>query len=762
MTMHIDPVCGMNVDSEAGKPTHSYQEKTYYFCSEKCRTRFEADPYFFLSGAAKRKAKTAAKTVQYTCPMHPEIVQDHPGDCPICGMALEPMQPQLMAGPSELSDLEFRLKVSAVLTLPLLAFGMAEMFGWDLLQNISGRYGPILEMLLAAPVVLWAGLPFFRRGWASLRSLHLNMWTLISVGVGAAFAYSVVATLAPTLFPEGFRDHNGQSSIYFEAAAAIILLVLFGQVLEFRAREKTGDAIRSLMKLAPETARRINADGSEYDAPLANILVGDLLRVRPQDTLPLDGTVVEGHSFVNESMLTGEPLPVEKTSGNPVTGGTANGSGTFTMRAERVGEDTMLARMVAMVSSAQRSRAPVQSLADQVSAWFVPAVLVVALLTFNFWAFFGPSPAFVYASIAAVSVLIIACPCALGLATPMSVMTATGRGAQSGVLVRDAAALEQLALADTLVIDKTGTLTEGKPMVARVTAASMSENEVLALAAALEKGSEHPLAKAVLSEASARGLDLPEIKEFLALPGKGITGRAGTDKLALGNAALMSELGVSVDLPIVSAMAADGLTTLHLARNGSLAGIIGVSDSIKANAGATLEALRRSGLRIVLASGDTPQAARNVGAKLGIAEVIGNMQPDSKKRLIETLRSEGRIVAMAGDGVNDAPALASAHVGIAMGDGSDVALESAGITLLKGDLSGLLRARKLSSAMRRNIRQNLFFAFAYNTLGIPIAAGVLYPLTGWLLSPMFAAAAMSLSSVSVVANALRLRRVDLG
>ncbi len=761
MTQVTDPVCGMSVDTDAGKPSFEYAGQTYHFCGQKCRGRFEADPFFFVSGASKRKRQTHAGTVSYTCPMHPEIIRDAPGDCPICGMSLEPMVPVAASVNVELVDLTLRLKVAAFFTTPVLLFSMLPMLGWDIHQNLGRQVESVVQMVLATPVVLWAGLPFFVRGWVSVRNMRLNMWTLIALGVGTAFFYSVIATLAPDSFPAGFRRDSGKVAIYYEAAAVIMLLVLFGQVLELRARERTGDAIRALMKLAPLTARRINGDGSEYDAPLANILPGDQLRVRPLDTLPLDGIVIEGASFVDESMLTGEAIPVAKTVGAPVTGGTVNGLGSFVMRAERVGEDTLLARMVAMVANAQRSRAPMQSLADRVSGWFVPAVILVALLSFNLWAMFGPSPAYVYASIAAVSVLIIACPCALGMATPMSVMTATGRGAQFGVLVRDAAALERLAQADTLVIDKTGTLTEGKPVVVQIVGLGLADDEILRLAAGLEQGSEHPLAQAILAGAKARNLQPAGIEGFAAQPGKGVTGRVGTQKLAFGNGALMSDLGVSVTSRQAADMAAQGQTVIYLARDGQLAGIIGVADRIKDSASATLAALRKSGLRIIIASGDTPEAARSVAAKLGVAEVLGGMQPENKKRLIDSLRTAGRIVAMAGDGVNDALALTSADVGIAMGNGSDVALESAGITLLKGDLTGILRARKLSASMRRNIRQNLFFAFAYNTLGIPIAAGALYPLTGALLSPMLAAAAMSLSSVSVIGNALRLRRLNL-
>ncbi len=761
MTPNIDPVCGMSVDAQSGKPTHDYQGTTYHFCGQKCRIKFEADPYFYLSGASKRQPKSVTKAARYTCPMDPEIIRDHPGDCPICGMSLEPMEPGVGAATIELADLTRRLQISAVFTLPLLVFSMAPMLGWDFHHNLGGQVEAFIELALAAPVVLWAGLPFFRRGWASLRNLHLNMWTLISIGVGAAFAYSVVATLAPSLFPQGFRGHNGRVSIYYEAAAAIILLALFGQVLELRARSKTGDAIRALMKLAPETALRLNADGSEYSAPLANILPGDHLRIRPLDTIPLDGVITQGHASIDESMLTGEAMSVSKTAGSAVTGGTKNGAGSFVMRAERVGEATTLARMVAMVATAQRSRAPIQSLADKVAGWFVPAVMLSALLAFNFWAFFGPSPAFVFASIAAVSVLIIACPCALGLATPMSVMTATGRGARAGVLVRDATALERLALADTLVIDKTGTLSEGKPSVTRIIGLGLGDDEILAMSAALELNSEHPLGKAVLLLAEQRQLSIPTVTEFVAIPGKGVSGRIGADRLALGNGALMSDLGVSVTSPEVRELAELGQTVLHLARNGHLVGILGVGDTLKANAASALAALQQAGLTIIIASRDTPESARSIGAKLGVAQTLGNMQPENKKRLVQTLQADGHIVAMAGDGVNDALALSSADIGIAMGNGSDVALESAGITLLKGDLTGILRARKLSTALRRNIRQNLFFAFAYNTIGIPVAAGALYPLTGALLSPMFAAAATSLSSVSVIWNSLRLNKLQL-
>ncbi|MDX8498640.1 heavy metal translocating P-type ATPase [Mesorhizobium sp. VK4C] len=805
-----DPVCGMTVDPAAGKPTAEHAGRTFHFCSERCRTKFQAEPdkyltatdpvcgmnvdrasakhfirheghgFYFCSSGCKGKfeaepAKYLAgrpapqpmpKGTQYTCPMHPEIIRDKPGACPICGMALEPMGvPTGDEGPNpELVDFTRRFWVSAVLSLPLLVIAMAPMLGVSFESFIDGRTKTWAELALASPVVLWAAFPFFHRGWESVINRSPNMWTLISLGVGAAYLYSVIAALFPDVFPHQFRGHDGAVPVYFEAAAVIVALVFLGQVLELRARERTGSAIRALLDLAPKTARLIGADGSENDVPLDTVKTGDKLRIRPGDAVPVDGTVLEGRSAIDESMITGEPLPVEKSEGDPLTGGTLNKNGSLIMRAEKVGAETTLSRIVEMVAKAQRSRAPIQGLADRVSFYFVPAVVLVAIIAFIAWAVFGPEPSLIFATVSAVSVLIIACPCALGLATPMSIMTATGRGAHAGVLIKEAAALERFASVDTLIVDKTGTLTEGRPRLTDVIAAEgVDENELLALAATLEKGSEHPLAEAIVEGAAERGVKLADAEHFEAMTGKGVAGTVSGRKVALGNAAMMADLGVDT-APLsarAEALQAEGKTAMFVAVGGKLAGFVAVADPIKPTTAEAIKALHDKGLRIIMATGDNERTAKAIAGKLGIDEVRAGLLPDEKGALVDELRAHGAGVAMAGDGVNDAPALAGADVGIAMGTGADVAVESAGITLVKGDLNGIVRARTLAQATIRNIRQNLFFAFLYNVLGVPVAAGVLYPLTGTLLSPMIAAAAMSLSSVSVISNALRLRTLKL-
>ncbi|WP_349437848.1 heavy metal translocating P-type ATPase [Pararhizobium sp. A13] len=760
----IDPVCGMTVKLNAGKPNLEYQGTTYHFCSQRCHGRFGADPWFFLSGHAKDKPKAAKKATLYTCPMDPEIVRDAPGTCPICGMALEPMGAPVEGPNPELVYFTRRFWVSLACAVPLVILSMGPMVGLPIRDWIGARIATYLELLLATPVVLWAAKPFFERGWVSLRTGHYNMWTLIMLGVGAAYLYSVVATLFPSFFPMEFGGHHGDVAVYFEAAAVIVALVFVGQILELRARERTGDAIRALMNLAPKTARRIQPDGTEQDAPLENILAGDHVRIRPGEAVPVDGIVTEGRSSVDESLITGEPLPVEKIAGAEVTGGTINRNGTLVVRAEKVGSDTVLSQIVEMVASAQRSRAPIQKLADRVSGWFVPAVVLVAVAAFVGWLMLGPQPSFVYGLVAAVSVLIIACPCALGLATPISIMTATGRGAQSGVLVREAAALERLAAIDMLIVDKTGTLTEGKPRLTDVLVGpTFPENRLLMLAASLEKASEHPLAEAIVAGAKARDVPLVAVSDFEAVNGKGVSGRVDGDLVLAGNAAMLADVGIdtSAFADHAEGLRQNGRTALYVAVNSELAGLLALADEIKVNAVEAIRALHADGIRIVMATGDSAVTAHAVAKALGIDDVAADQLPEDKKALVERLKAEGRIVAMAGDGINDAPALAAADVGIAMGTGADVALESAGITLLKGDLSGIVRARTLSKATLSNIRQNLFFAFAYNAVGVPVAAGLLYPLTGSLLSPMIAAAAMSLSSVSVVTNALRLRRLKL-
>ena len=756
-----DPVCGMQVEIKEGGRTRDYGGDSFHFCSDGCLEKFDADPYFYASGNAKKAGQKATPGTQYTCPMHPEIVRDVPGSCPICGMALEPMVPS--DEPShELVDFTRRMWISVAAAVPLVILTMGELVGLPVRDWIGHRVATYLEFALATPIIFWAALPFFRRGIDSIRNVSPNMWTLISLGVGAAYLYSLVATFSPGLFPAEYRMGDGVGT-YFEAAVVIVALIFVGQVLELRARERTGDAIRALLDLAPKTARRILPDGSEYDAPLENVVEGDMLRVRPGDSVPVDGEVVEGRSSVDESMITGEPVPVEKVKGDRVTGGTINKNGTLAVRATQVGADTVLSQIVEMVAGARRSRAPIQGLADKVSSVFVPTVVVIALIAFGVWLWVGPDPALAFAIASAVSVLIIACPCALGLATPISITTAAGRGAQAGVLIKDAEALERMARVDTLIVDKTGTLTEGKPRLTDVVALRGDEAEVLGLAAALERGSEHPLAEAIVSGARDRGLTPDSARDFEAVTGKGVHGTVSGRKVALGNAAMMADLGISADEAEARAdtLRAEGKTAMFVAVDGALAGIVAVADPIKETTEAAIRELHVLGLTIIMATGDNRRTAEAVASRLGIDEVRAGVLPEDKQKLVEELRAKGKSVAMAGDGVNDAPALAAADVGIAMSTGADVAVESAGITLMRGDLVGLVRARKLAVATLRNIKQNLFFAFVYNAAGLPVAAGVLYPVTGLLLSPMIAAAAMSLSSVSVIGNALRLRRINL-
>ncbi len=753
----VDPVCGMTV-TEQSVDRHEREGRRYYFCSAGCLKKFAADPAQFAAfKPTSRHVQPPPVGATYTCPMHPEILQDHPGNCPKCGMTLEPLMPEMEEGENvELVDFQRRfwwtLPLSVVVTV-MAMFG--HQFGWFEMATQSW-----IELALSLPIVLWAGWPFFARGWQSVVNRSPNMWTLIGLGTGAAFVYSVVATAAPEVFPSSFVS-MGRVAVYFEAAVVIISLTLFGQILELKARSQTSAAIKSLLGLAPKTARRFRADGTEEDVPLSHVHVGDTLRVRPGEKLPVDGMVLEGGSAVDESMLTGEPIPVSKRVGDKVIGATLNTSGALVIRAERVGSTTMLSQIVQMVAQAQRSKAPMQRMADVVAGYFVISVVAVAALTFFAWGFFGPDPGWVYGLINAVAVLIIACPCALGLATPMSIMVATGRGATQGVLFRDAAAIENLRKIDTLVIDKTGTLTEGRPTFDRAVAAPGFEaDEVLRLAASLDQGSEHPLAETIVRAAKDRGMKLDKPENFESGSGIGVRGQVGGRQLALGNTTLMEQIGVEVT-PLVSqaeALRTEGASVMHLAVDGQLAGLLAVSDPVKQSTPEALATLKAAGLRIVMATGDGFTTAKAVAARLGIDEVHGEVKPADKLILIERLQKEGRVVAMAGDGINDAPALARADVGIAMGTGTDVAMNSAQVTLVKGDLRGITIARSLSEATVRNMKQNLMFAFLYNALGIPIAAGVLYPLTGWLLSPMIAALAMSLSSASVIGNALRLRR----
>ncbi|GAA6147786.1 heavy metal translocating P-type ATPase [Pseudooceanicola nitratireducens] len=805
-TVTRDPVCGMTVDPDAGKPSLTHDGHVYHFCCDGCRTKFQADPeayrtakdvvcgmtverataahmskhagekFYFCSAGCQTKFDAAPEDylgdrpapepmpegTMYTCPMDPEIVQDHPGDCPICGMALEPMTPTLDSGPHpEFVDFKRRLWLTAPLALAVFVLEMGAHMGLPFADWIGHRAFGWVQFALATPVV-WLCRIFFKRAWNSLKNRSPNMWTLIGIGTGAAYLFSIVSLLAPGLLPAQMADGMGMTPVYFEATAVILVLVLLGQVMELAARERTGDAIRALMDLAPKTARRVSGD-SEEDVPLDALQAGDILRVRPGDSVPVDGVVTEGRSSVDESMITGEPVPVEKVAGETVTGGTLNKTGSFLMEAQVVGEGTTLNRIVQMVASAQRSRAPIQAVADRVAGYFVPAVVAAALLAFVAWWAFGPSPALSYAFVAAVSVLIIACPCALGLATPMSIMVATGRGANAGVLIRDAEALERFAKVDVLIVDKTGTLTEGKPTLTDVDPVDMDDSSFLTLVAALERGSEHPLAEAIVSGAETRGAARKDSKDFDAVTGKGVTGTVDGRRVALGNEALMADL--SVDIAGLSdraaALRAEGKTAMFVAVDGQPAGLIAVADRIKETTPQAIRALHDAGLRIIMATGDAEATARAVARDLQIDEVHAGVSPEDKHALVKRLKDEGLSVAMAGDGVNDAPALAEADVGIAMGTGADVAVESAGVTLVKGDLTGILRARRLAEATMRNIRQNLFFAFIYNSAGVPIAAGILYPFLGILLSPIFAAAAMSLSSVSVIGNALRLRAQKL-
>lgn len=758
-----DPVCGMKVTPGEDKPSCDHDGQRYFFCSQRCHDRFIEAPGKYLGDRPAPEPMPSG--TKYTCPMHPEIIRDEPGSCPICGMALEPMGvPSADEGPSpELVDFTRRFWISAACAVPLLVLTMGPMIGIPFREWLGEGVSVWIEFLLATPVVLWAAIPFFERAYHSFLNRSPNMWTLIGIGVGAAYGYSVVATLFPGAFPASFRMESGHVPVYFEAAAVIIALVFLGQVMELRARERTGSAIRALLDLAPKTARRIDEDGNEEEIPLDDVKSGDRLRIRPGDSIPVDGKVDEGRSSVDESMITGEPVPVEKEAGDAVTGGTLNKNGTLVMVAERVGADTMLSRIVDMVAKAQRSRAPIQGLADRVAAWFVPAVVLVAIVAFVVWAIFGPAPSMIFAIVAAVSVLIIACPCALGLATPMSIMTATGRGAQAGVLIKDAEALERFAHVDTLIVDKTGTLTEGKPKLTDVIAENGNEADVLRLAASLERGSEHPLADAIVDAARERDLELSPASEFEAVTGKGVRGKISGKSVALGNRAMMDHLGFATDRFTDKALTLsdEGKTAMFVACEGKAIGLLAVADPIKETTPAAIRALHELGLTIIMATGDNERTARAVAGNLGIDDVRAEVLPEDKQALVEELHAKGKSVAMAGDGVNDAPALASAHVGIAMGTGADVAVESAGLTLVKGDLNGIVRARKLARATIRNIKENLFFAFVYNALGVPIAAGVLYPVFETMLSPMIAAAAMSLSSVSVIANALRLRNIRL-
>ena len=761
----LDPVCGMTIspDEAVGHVEHAGQ--TYYFCSESCVEQFRADPAAFLAGASAKPLPPGAENLDYTCPMHPEVRQKGPGSCPICGMALEPVMVSLEEHPNEeLTDMTRRFRWSLALTVPILAAMLSEFLPGQPLQRAlspGGLNG--VELALATPVVLWGGWPFFVRGWASVVSRHLNMFTLIALGVGAAYGFSVVATLAPGLFPHSFRM-NGGVAVYFEPAAVIVVLVLLGQVLELRARSRTGAAIRTLLGLVPKTARVVDPDGRERDVPIDDVRVGQRLRVRPGERVPVDGAVVEGSTSIDESMVTGEPIPVEKSVGAKVTGGTVNGTGTFVMDAQRVGRETLLAQIVRMVSDAQRSRAPIQRLADVVSAWFVPIVIVVAVVTFVIWATVGPEPRLAHALVNAVAVLIIACPCALGLATPMSIMVGTGRGAEAGILFRSAEALEVLEKVTTVVVDKTGTLTEGKPrLVAVITQPGIEEATLLRLAASLENVSEHPLAGAVVAAAHDRKVELSPVDGFESVTGKGVRGRVESRQVAIGSPPHLEALGVPLEALRERAdeLRRSGHTVVFVAVDGKAAGLLAVADPVKPTTREAVESLHHTGVSVIMLTGDNRTTADAVARSVGIDEVEADVLPDQKAAAVKRLQQRGRRVAMAGDGINDAPALAQADVGIAMGTGTDVAMESAGVTLVKGDLRGIARARRLSAATMTNIRQNLFFAFVYNVVGVPIAAGALYPFAGILLSPMIASAAMTFSSVSVIGNALRLRRISL-
>ena len=759
---HIDPVCGMKVDSTKAAGTADFGGKTYYFCSSGCRTKFIHDPQKWVApaSAVATPASPPAKPVEYTCPMHPEVVQIGPGSCPICGMALEPRVITADAPENEeLADMVRRFWVATAFTIPVVALAMVEMAFAATGKHLLIPHRAWIELALATPVCTWAALPFYQRAVASVRRRSLNMFTLIGLGVSIAYGYSVVATLVPDAFPASLRGMSGEIGVYFEAAAVIVTLVLLGQVLELRARSQTGAAIRKLLGLAPATARRLNSAGSEQDVPLAEVHVGDRLRVRPGEKVPVDGVVEDGSSDVDESMVTGEAMPVRKVSGDRVVGATLNGRGSFVMKADKVGAETLLARIVAMVSEAQRSRAPIQKLADRVSAVFVPAVIGIAFATFAVWTWLGPEPRMAHALVNAIAVLIIACPCALGLATPMSIMVATGKGATLGVLFRNAEAIEALPKVDTLVVDKTGTLTEGKPRLMTVDSQPGMEQELLTLAATLERSSEHPIAGAIVAGALERGVSPGTVEKFESITGKGVRGRVHGRDVAVGNRALMEAIGLrdATFSDRADQLRQQGQTVMFVAIDGVAAGLLGVADPIKATSHEAVRALTQEGIHVIMLTGDNRSTALAVASPLGIDDVRAEVLPQEKAQIVSQLMREGRIVAMAGDGINDAPALAQAHVGIAMGTGTDVAMESAGVTLVKGDLRGILRARRLSVRVMANIRQNLFFAFAYNAAGVPIAAGVLYPALGLLLSPMIAAAAMSLSSVSVIGNALRLR-----
>lgn len=764
-TTATDPVCGMKVKIGSNTLSITHDGTEHHFCSQKCHDAFEANPDSFLGD--RPEPEPMPEGTIYTCPMHPEIEQVGPGDCPICGMALEPKGvPSGDEGPNpELVDFTHRFWIGAVLTIPLLILTMGPYVGAGFVREIFGERVTLwIELFLGTPVILWAGWPFFVRGWKSFATMNLNMFSLIGMGVGAAYIFSIVAVLVPEVFPDGFRDEAGNVGVYFEAAAVIVTLVLLGQVMELRAREGTGKAIRALLDMAAKTARVIREDGTEEEIPLENVVVGDKLRIRPGDKVPVDGVVLEGRSSVDESMISGEPIPVEKVAGDNVTGATINGTGSMVMEARRVGADTMLSQIVEMVANAQRSRAPIQKFADMVAGKFVPAVIGIAILAFIAWAIWGPPPAYAYALVSAVAVLIIACPCALGLATPMSIMTATGRGAQAGVLIKNAEALERFAKVDTLIVDKTGTLTEGKPrLVAVLPEKGHKEADVLRLAASLERGSEHPLAEAIVTGAEERGVKLTKARDFEAVTGKGVTGVVDGKSVALGNARLVADLGLNGGRLAEAANARrdEGETVMFVVLDGAIAGLVSVADPVKETTPEALKALHDLGFRIIMATGDNERTAKAVAGRLGIDEIRADVLPEDKARIIKDLQDQGRKVAMAGDGVNDAPALAQADVGIAMGTGADVAIESAGFTLVKGNLDGIVRARRLSRATMRNIKQNLFFALVYNAAGVPVAAGVLYPSLGILISPMFAAFAMSASSLSVVLNALRLRRVRI-
>jgi P-type Cu+ transporter len=760
-----DLVCDMSVDPALAAHRADYDGRSYFFCSARCRERFAAEPARYLTPTAAAPP-TSAEAARWTCPMHPQIVRAEPGSCPICGMALELMVPA--AGDAtnpELRGMTRRFWVGVALSLPLLVMGMAGHVTKPALDTLIAPQSAVwLQLILATPVVLWGGWPFFRRGWGSLVNRRLNMFTLIALGTGVAYVYSLVSAIAPGIFPRSFRTLDGTVPLYFEAAAVIVTLVLLGQVLELRARSQTGSAIRALLDLAPKQTRLVREDGSEEDIALEAVVAGDRLRVRPGEKVPVDGIVLDGRSAVDEAMITGEPIPVEKGPGDKVIGATVNATGSFIMRAERVGSDTLLAQIVHMVAEAQRSRAPIQSLADTISAWFVPAVILTALIAFVVWSVWGPPPAMGFALVNAVAVLIIACPCALGLATPMSIMVGSGRGARAGVLVKNAEALELMEKINTLVVDKTGTLTEGKPrLVGVTTTGEVGESELLRLAASLERGSEHPLAVAIVNGADERGIRLSPVEDFASETGKGVTGLVGGKRVAIGNQALLTSLGVDQSgLPKrAEALRSEGQSVMLVAVDGRAAGLIAVADPLKESAAGALQALREDGIRVVMLTGDSHITAQAVARRLGIDEVVAEVLPDQKASAVKKLEDQGRFVAMAGDGINDAPALAQAQVGIAMGTGADVAMESAAVTLIKGDLQGIVRARRLSRATMRNIRQNLFFAFVFNALAVPIAAGVLYPAFGLLLNPMIASAAMSISSVSVIANALRLRTAAL-